>query len=114
MRTGGSIRTRSASATRRADGRTIARILGAWVVTLPLGAALGVADFSEIAERIAVLLKPETPSSFIDKVKKLPFVEKHCLFTRTPDGKRVQLEPPCADTAHIEEAGGVQEQDGPD
>ena len=34
--------------------------------------ALGVDDFRVIADRIRVLLKPEAPSTFMDKVKKLP------------------------------------------
>jgi len=34
--------------------------------------ALGVQDFSEIAQRIKVMLKPEAPTGLMDKLKKLP------------------------------------------
>ncbi|MCC7294193.1 MAG: UbiD family decarboxylase [Phycisphaerales bacterium] len=42
--------------------------------------ALGVADFDELAERVQKLVKPEMPSTFLDKMKKLPELAKMASF----------------------------------
>ena len=38
--------------------------------------ALGVSDFGDLADRVQALIKPEMPSTFLEKVKKLPQIAK--------------------------------------
>ena len=61
--------------------------------------ALGVASFEELAERVQQLVKPEMPTTLLEKMKKLPQLAKIAGF-----GPKVVKRGMCQEVVHIEDA----------
>ena len=68
----------------KVKGSTLPLLINALGSRARMCRALGVGDFSEIAERIAVMLKPEAPVGFMDKVKKIPELAQWANFGPKP------------------------------
>ena len=61
--------------------------------------ALGVEDFEELAERVQQLVKPEMPTTFLEKIKKLPQLAKLAGF-----GPKVVKHGMCQEVVHTDDA----------
>ncbi len=61
--------------------------------------ALGVSDFEELADRVQQLVKPEVPTTLLDKVKKLPQLAKLAGYA-----PKIVKRGMCQDIVHTEEA----------
>jgi 4-hydroxy-3-polyprenylbenzoate decarboxylase len=62
-------------------------------------AALGVGDFAEIAERVELLIKPEMPTTLMEKLKKLPQLMD---LAKLPP--KVVKRGPCQEVVHTDDA----------
>ncbi|MBN1844089.1 MAG: UbiD family decarboxylase, partial [Sedimentisphaerales bacterium] len=64
----------------KVKGSTLPLLINALGSRARMCRALGVEDFSEIADRIWAMLKPEMPTTFVEKVKKLPELAQMAAF----------------------------------